>query len=108
MTASGEIVGNLDSNGYRGETKRIMGEIPGPTFVYLRGISLDYRGKDDDLRNNVIEWYMRNLVYVDLFGQNDIEETLMCQKARCMCRYHMRYARGWAPFGDRWVTFQLY
>ena len=45
-----------------------------------------------------------NLEYVDHFGQNDIAMTFLCQKSQRMCRYHMRYTRGWGPSGDRSVN----
>ena len=37
--ASGDIEGNLDAKGYQEAQKRIIGEIPDPTFGYLRGSS---------------------------------------------------------------------
>ena len=48
----------------------------------------------------MIDGDLSNLVYVDHFGGNDIEETSMCREALCICRYHMRYTRGWGAFGD--------
>ena len=90
---SGEIVGNLLPDGYK-EKQRIIGEIPDPIFGYLRGSWMDYRKRGDALRGNLIGEDLGHLVYVDHFGQNDSEETSMCQKVGCMCRYHMRYARG--------------
>ena len=99
--ASGEIVRNLDSKGYQEAKQRISGEIPDPTFGYLIGSSSGYREKDDALRNNLAEWDLSNLAYVDHFGQTDTEETSMCQKDGRMRRCHMRRARGCGPFGDR-------
>ena len=66
--ASDEIVGNLDSDGYRDEKKRIVGEIPDPTFGYRRRIPMGYREKDDALRNNLPEWDLVNLACVGHFG----------------------------------------
>ena len=99
--ASGDIVGNPDSKGYQGAMKRIRGERHDPTVGYLRGSLMEYREKDGAFRNNLIAWDLGNLVYVCHFGQIDSEETLMRQNSRRMCRYHMRYTRGWEAFGDR-------
>ena len=54
-TTSGVIVGHLDSKGYKGDMGGISGEIPDPTFGYMRSSSPEYREKDDALRNNAIE-----------------------------------------------------
>ena len=64
---------------------------------------MGYRKKDDACRNNLIEWDLRNLVYVDHFGKNDSVDTCALQKGGRMCRYHMRYARGWGSFGHLWA-----
>ena len=80
--------------------QRIISEIPGPTFGYLRRSAIEYREGEDALRGNVIEGDLRILVYVDGFRQNDIEWTSMCRKVLCKSRYRMRYARGCGPFGD--------
>ena len=45
-----------------------------------------------------------NLEYVDHFGQNDSDDTFVCQKDGRICRYHMRYTRGWGSFGDHWAN----
>ena len=42
---SNEILGNLDLEGYHGDNQRISGEIHGPSFGYLRGSPMEYRGK---------------------------------------------------------------
>ena len=60
-----------------------------------------YRKEDDSFRRNFIDWHLGNLVYVDHFGKNDIEETSIRHKDGRMCRYHMRYTTGWGSFGDR-------
>ena len=36
---------------------------------------MEYREKDDAFRNNLIEWDLRSLVYVDHCGENDGEDT---------------------------------
>ena len=87
--------------GYLEEKKRISGEIPEPTFGYLRGISAAYRKKGDELRNNLAEWDLGDLLYVGEFGQCDSEDTFVRREDGCVCRYHMRCARGLKPFGDR-------
>lgn len=67
-SASGAIVGKLDSDIHKSETKRISSEIPDPTFGYLRGSSMGRRAKGDALRNNLIDADMGNLSYVDYYG----------------------------------------
>ena len=98
---SGEIVGNLDANGYLEAKRRTIGEVPDPTFGYLRGSAMEYRKIEDDLRGNLIEGIWGNLVYVDHFWQNDSDVTFVFQKGGRICRYHMRYARWCDSFGDR-------
>ena len=77
----------------------ISSEIPDPTFGYIRGSSMGYQMKDDALRINLIGADfgadLGNLVYVDKYGEGDIEMTFLCQKSLCVGRYHMRYKRGW-------------
>ena len=103
QSTSDEIVGKLDPNSYKSEMKRISSEIPDPAFGYLRGSSAGYQRKDDTLRGNLVDGDLGNLVYLAHYGQNDREMTLMGQKSQCICRYHMRYTRGWASSEDRWV-----
>ena len=40
-------------------------------------------------------------MYVDRYGQNDSEVTLLRQKSPFARRYHMRCTRGWDPSEDR-------
>ena len=69
----------------------ISSEIPDPTFGYIRGSSMGYQMKDDALRINLIGADfgadLGNLVYVDKYGEGDIEMTFLCQKSLRMCRY---------------------
>ena len=88
------IVGKLDQNSYKSETKRISSEIPDPTFGYLRRSSIRYQEKEDALRNNLVEEDLSNLSYVDRHEQNVREMTFLRQKPQRMCRYPMRYTRG--------------
>ena len=87
--------------GYQGEKKRIIEILRDPTFGYMRRSSMEYRLKDDALRINLVDGDLSNLVYVDPIGKNDSEDTSMRQKDGRMCRYLMRYTRGWTSFGDR-------
>ena len=93
-SASGAIVGKLDSDIHKSETKRISSEIPDPTFGYLRRSSIRYQEKEDALRNNLVEEDLSNLSYVDRHEQNVREMTFLRQKPQRMCRYPMRYTRG--------------
>ena len=70
---------------------RIHGEIPDPTFGYLRGSSLGYQRMGDALRNGLIERDLSTLVYVDKLGRSASEMSFMCEKRDYAFRYHMRY-----------------
>ena len=49
-----EIVGKLDTNSYKSETRRIRSEIQDPTFGYLLRSSMGYQKKADALWINLI------------------------------------------------------
>ena len=77
-------MGGLDAYGYLEENGRIGGEIPDPTFGFMRRSSMGYRKKDDALRGSFFEWDVGNLAYVDHFGWM-ISKILSCVRRADAC-----------------------
>ena len=83
-------------------TTRTQGEIPDPTFGYLRRSSIEYRMVGNAFRNGLIERDLGNLVYVDKLGRIESEVSSMRETRGCACRHHTRYTRGRERRGDQW------
>ena len=75
-------------------TTRTQGEIPDPTFGYLRGSPIEYRRMGNAFRNGLMALDLGNLVYVDKLGRGEREIPFMCDQRECSCRLHIRYTRG--------------
>ena len=73
----GRIVVNLGEKQALLEMARFQGEIPDPTFGYLRGSSVDYRRMGNALRNGLIGRNLGNLVYLDKSGRSESEIPFM-------------------------------
>ena len=73
------IVGNMSANQASGEMARIQGEIPDPTFGYLRGSSIGYQRMVNALRGGLLARNLINLVYVDKLGRGESAVPFMCE-----------------------------